>query len=62
MITAGDLINFINKNNPILLNTMDRFVHHCIHVNQFIGFFLGQHLYGLRNLEATVLRLFGHNI
>ncbi len=48
---ADHLVNFIQKNDAGLFHFLDGLTDNFVHVNEILGFFLGQDFHGLRHLE-----------
>ena len=44
LIFAGNLIDFINKNDPVVFNSLDSRLSNCIVVQQFIALFIHEDL------------------
>ena len=50
---AGDLVDFVDKHDPVLLNSVDSVLLQLFRVHQFRRFFFNQQLHGVFDFQLT---------
>ena len=58
---ARDLVDFIDKDDALLLGPADGLLAHLVLVDELVGFLLKKNPARLLDLDATDFRLFGHH-
>ncbi len=54
-VARANLVNFVEKNDAVVLNCLDRLLRQLIAVEQFVGFFIDQNFVGIGDVDAPRL-------
>ena len=54
-LAGGDLVDFVEEHDAVLLDGLDRFQHQLVVVEQLVGFLVDQHVVGFGDRDPASL-------